>query len=95
MKDEKLAERARPHSLTLDERQRAVITGVLDVESFNEQMIVLMTSAGAMTVVGEALHVSRLNLDDSQLVIEGQVGAIQYDERRARGKGAGRFRLFQ
>lgn len=83
----------RPHVLTLDGRNRATITGVTDVDSFNDAMIILNTSAGAMTLVGSALHIARLNLEDGQLLVEGQIDALEYDER-ARGKG-GLKRLFK
>jgi sporulation protein YabP len=84
---------SRPHTLTIDGRNRATITGVNDVDSFNEAMIVMNTSAGALTLVGSSLHISRLNLEDGQLLIEGQIDALEYDER-ARGKG-GLGRLFK
>jgi sporulation protein YabP len=83
----------RPHTLTIEGRSRAVITGVTDVDNFNDTMIVMNTSAGAMTLIGSALHISRLNLDDGQLLVEGQIDALEYDER-ARGKG-GLSRLFK
>ena len=83
----------RPHTLTIEGRNRAVITGVTDVDNFNDAMIVMNTSAGAMTLIGSALHISRLNLDDGQLLVEGQIDALEYDER-ARGKG-GLSRLFK
>jgi sporulation protein YabP len=83
----------RPHTLTIDGRNRATVTGVTDVDSFNDSMIVLNTSAGAMTLIGSALHISRLNLEDGQLLVEGQIDALEYDER-ARGKG-GLSRLFK
>ncbi len=83
----------RPHTLTIDGRNRATITGVNDVDSFNEAMIVMNTSAGALTLVGSSLHISRLNLEDGQLLVEGQIDALEYDER-ARGKG-GLGRLFK
>ena len=83
----------RPHTMTIEGRNRAVIAGVTDVDSFNDTMIVMNTSAGAMTLIGSALHISRLNLDDGQLLVEGQIDALEYDER-ARGKG-GLSRLFK
>ena len=85
----------RPHSLTLDERSRATISGVEEVDSFNEQMIVLNTSAGAMTLLGDGLHVSRLNLEEGQLLIEGRIIALEYDERMPRAKGSAFTRLFK
>lgn len=85
----------RPHSLTLEERSRAVISGVEAVDSFNEEMIVLLTSAGAMTLIGENLHVSRLNLEEGQLLIEGSVIALEYDERARKARGSALTRLFK
>lgn len=89
------AKPVRPHSLELTDRSRAVISGVEDVDSFNEQMIVLNTSAGAMTLMGDALHVSRLSLEEGQLLIEGRIIAVEYDERTVRDKGGVFKRLFK
>ena len=79
--DEKKTVPVRTHGLTLENRQRAIITGVEEVDSFNEQMVVLLTSAGAMTLMGDQLHISKLNLDEGQLLVEGQIVALEYDER--------------
>jgi sporulation protein YabP len=88
------AQPGRPHSLQIDGRSRATITGVTDVDSFNDGMILLNTSVGAMTLIGSGLHISRLNLEEGQLFIEGQIDALEYDER-VRGKGKGLSRLFK
>jgi len=88
------APQEKPHTLTIDGRTRATVTGVTDVDSFNDQMIVMNTSSGAMTVIGTQLHISRLNLEDGQLIVEGQIDALEYDER-TRGKGGGLSRLFK
>jgi len=94
MKEARTDSPARPHSITLDERSRAHITGVEEVDSFNEQMIVLGTTAGALTLMGDQLHVSRLNLEEGQLIIEGRVAALEYDEK-ARKAGGWPLRLFK
>ena len=85
----------RPHSLTMDNRQHALITGVEDVDSFNEEMIVLLTSSGAMTLVGSGLHISQLDLEQGQLVIDGQIAALEYDERGKGARGSVISRLFK
>ena len=75
-----------PHSLELTERKKAVVRGVQAVDSFNEQMVTLATSQGALTLLGSGLHVSHLNLEDGQLLVEGEIDALQYDSSpRARG----------
>ncbi len=87
MKDATTAVEARPHGLTLENRARAILTGVSDVELFSEQTIVAATSGGTITVTGQGLHVESLNLEDGRLVATGRVDSIAYDERPAK-KGA-------
>lgn len=84
--EEKKGSTVRPHTLSIDNRQRAVVGGVEAVDSFNEQTIVLVTSAGAMVIFGEQLHISKLNLEDGQLLIEGQIHALEYDDRARSGR---------
>ena len=84
----------KPHSLSLDGRQKATITGVEEVDSFNEQMVVLATTAGTLTLLGQQLHVSHLNLEDGQLLVEGEIAALEYDDRRQKG-GSLLTRLFR
>ena len=77
---------ARPHALTLEGREKAVLSGVEAVDSFNEQMVVLATTAGTLTLLGEGLHVSRLSLEEGQLLVEGVISALEYDDRRRPGQ---------
>lgn len=83
--------RMRTHTVTIDDRARISITDVEDVESFNDTEIVLRTGAeGGLTITGENLHISKLNLDDGQLVVEGLVFGLDYDGGTA-GEGGGGF----
>lgn len=86
---------SRPHTLTMEGRQHVQITGVTDVDSFNEEMIVLLTSAGAMTLVGTELHISQLNLENGMLTIGGTVTALEYDDHSRGSRGNVLSRLFR
>ena len=86
------AQEARPHNVTLNDRKRLGITGVEDVECFNEQIVVLQTPLGTLTVTGSGLNVSQLNLEDGRVSLEGEVDAMEYTGgRKKRGLG----RLFK
>lgn len=74
-----------PHRLTLDDRQRLTLTGVEDVERFDEEEIVLNTSAGALIIKGSQLHMEKLSLDGGEVHVAGQVDGITYEEKRASG----------
>lgn len=74
------------HSVTLEERERLCVSGVEEVESFDENTIVMVTSGGPLVVRGSDLHIEQLSLDGGQLRVEGQVESLTYeDDRSSRG----------
>ena len=81
------------HMLTMEERERLSITGVEEVESFDETTIVMVTVAGTLVVRGSNLHIEQLSLEGGQLQVEGQVESLTYEEDRG-GRGGLLARLF-
>ena len=81
------------HRLELDGRERLVVSGVEDVERFDESGIVMSTSAGILTVVGEGLHIGKLSLDGGELHVDGRIDSLTYEESTPGGGGLLR-RLF-
>ena len=81
------------HRLELDSRERLVVSGVEDVERFDENMVVMSTSAGTLVVTGEELHIGKLSLDGGELHVDGRIDAVTYEEES--GNRGGFFgRLF-
>ena len=66
------------HRLTLDNRASLTLDGVLDVVSFDENAALIRTSMGLLSLDGEGLHVTALNLDDGQIVLDGRINALIY-----------------
>ncbi len=81
------------HRLELDGRERLVVSGVEDVERFDENGIVMSTSAGILTVTGEGLHIGKLSLDGGELHVDGRIDSLAYEEPALGGGGLLR-RLF-
>jgi len=71
---------AGPHRLELEGRERLTISGVEDVERFDETGIVMTTSDGVLTVMGENLHIGQLSLDGGELHVDGRVDSISYED---------------
>jgi len=67
-------DRALSHRLELEGRERLTISGVEDVERFDE------TSAGILSVTGEELHIGQLSLEGGELHVDGRIDAISYEE---------------
>ena len=81
----------RGHTITIDNRQRAVLTGVTDVESFNETEVVAITETGPLSVMGQGLHMVKLNLDEGQIILEGLIEAMEYNDPAMSRKKGGLF----
>lgn len=84
----------RPHTLSMTERSRMELTGVSDVDSFNEQLIVMDTSQGELTVAGRELHISALDLEAGRLNIDGLILALEYSDAHPTGR-RGLWRVFR
>lgn len=68
------------HRIVLEERERLLINGVTDVISFDEESVSADTDMGVILIRGEGLHISKLNLDEGVLQVEGNVDIIEYGD---------------
>lgn len=84
--------REMPHNIILEGREKLSISGVLDVQSFDEEQVLLETVRGMVVVRGQGLHVERLQLEAGELIVEGEIGLIEYDDSvQPRGSWFGRL----
>ena len=72
--------REMPHTVILEGREKLSISGVVDVQSFDEDQVLLETVRGMLVVRGQGLHVERLLLEAGELIVEGEVGCLEYDD---------------
>lgn len=71
------------HKVELYNREKGTMTGVLDVISFDENMIVLDTDMGLLTIKGKDLHVSRLSLEKGEIDMEGRADSLVYSSNES------------
>ena len=68
------------HTLVLEERKHLTLSGVKDVESFDEQNIIAVTSLGEITVSGQGLKINRFSTEVGELAIDGEISGINYSD---------------
>lgn len=68
------------HKLIIDKRQKAFISGVIEVMSFDDEEIASETELGTLIIRGAGLHVSALNIEKGELEIDGQIDSFNYEE---------------
>ncbi len=79
MEEKKIVKQAN-QTLFLDNREKLSVTGVIDVESFNDQSIIAITDLGVLIIRGAELHINKLNLDNNELVVEGDIYSLEYSD---------------
>lgn len=75
------------HNLVLEDRKKLSLTGVTDVDSFDETAIIAYTDYGELTISGTSLHICKLNIDEGELSVEGNISAMQYIDQQPKSQG--------
>lgn len=73
------------HRLTLNERTMLTMTGVTEVLSFDENTIALRTDLGVLQIHGRDLQLKALSQEAGDMMVEGTVSALVYEEPRQGG----------
>lgn len=76
-------------NLILENREKLTISGVLDVLSFDDQVVIVETELGLLTVKGENLRINKLSIDTSEVIVEGQIYNLSYSENDLEKKTGG------
>ena len=75
------------HRLTLEGREHLTVSGVEDVERFDEACIVMSTCAGTLIVTGDNLHIDKLSLDGGELHVDGRIDSLDSEDSQPRQSG--------
>ncbi|MBQ4324670.1 MAG: sporulation protein YabP [Clostridia bacterium] len=67
---------AMQHLVTIQDCATLSLTGVKEVDSFDEGVVILRTPCGLLTVEGEGLHIGRLDLEKGECCVDGKITAL-------------------
>jgi sporulation protein YabP len=70
----------KPHSIIVENRTKTIITGVCDVECFNENDIIIVTHAGGLRIRGRGLEISKVDVESGDLEMTGEVRSLAYSD---------------
>ncbi len=68
------------HNIVLEGRRKLSVSGVTDVDSFDENTVLLYTSMGELTVCGSDLHVNAVSVESGEMDVEGEIRSIVYGD---------------
>ena len=78
-------------NLILENREKLSISGVLDVLSFDDQIVIIETDLGLLTIKGENLRINKLSIDTSEVIVEGEIYNLAYSDNDTENKNGGLF----
>ncbi|WNF37072.1 sporulation protein YabP [Bacillaceae bacterium IKA-2] len=88
--------KVREHNITMRGRKQVDITGVKQVESFDNEEFLLETEQGFLAIRGHNLHIKNLDVDQGIVSIEGKVYDLVYLDAQQNDKAKGFFgKLFK
>jgi len=87
--DRKMINNSVIQNVVLENREKLSISGVLDVLSFDDQVVIVETELGLLTVKGDNLRINKLSLDTSEVVVEGEIYNLAYSENDLDKKSSG------
>ena len=78
-------------NLILENRKKLSISGVNDVLSFDDQVVMIETELGLLTVKGENLRINKLSIDTSEVIVEGEISFLSYNDKEQEKQKSGGF----
>ena len=74
-------------NLVLENRGKLSVSGVNDVLSFDDQVVMIDTELGLLTVKGENIRINKLSLDTSEVIVDGEISSLTYSQKAQEKNG--------
>ena len=69
-------------NLVLENRNKLSISGVKYVLSFDDQVVIMETELGLLTVKGADLKINKLSIDTQEVIVEGEISSLSYSQNK-------------
>ena len=68
-------------NLVLENRNKLSVSGVTDILSFDDQIVIIDTNMGMLTIKGIDLRINKLSIDTSDIIVEGTINSMVYSDK--------------
>ena len=83
------------HNMILENRKSLSISGITDVDRFDEREIILYTQLGELTIQGRELHIDAMSVETGDMTITGDIWALIYGDKDKKGPISALGKLFR
>ena len=83
------------HTLILENRGSLTVSGLTDIDRFDEREIVIFTEQGELSITGRELHIRSISIEQGDLTVEGEIWGLLYGDKDKRAPLSALGRLFR
>ena len=83
------------HSFSVSERKNIIISGVVKIDSFDNEEFLIETVQGYMNIKGENLEVVKLDTYQGNVTIKGRIDALSYIYENSKKESSVFTKLFR
>ena len=62
MEDKKLNKQITNQNIIMENREKVTVSGVIDIHSFDDELVLAQTDLGILTIKGDDLKMNKINL---------------------------------
>ncbi len=74
------------HDISLTNRKELTVTGVKNIESFDSEEFLIETNLGFLHIKGSNLTLDKMDNENNELLIKGQINLLSYMGNSQKGK---------
>jgi len=82
-------------NIILENRHTMTISGITDVDSFDEKAICLYTQLGELTIQGKDLHIDSMSIETGDMTVTGDIWSVVYGDKDRKNPVSALGRLFR
>lgn len=83
------------HNVLMESRHKLVLSGVKEVDSFEEDNVLLKTTKGNLTIRGNGMKMESYNNEVGDLILNGDIFALVYTNDKENSGGGFFSRIFK
>lgn len=68
-------------NVILENREKVSLTGIKDVLSFDDEIVILESELGILSIKGTDLRVNKISVESGDVIVEGSVRVIEYSDK--------------
>ena len=78
-------------NIVLENRNKLNVSGIKDVISFDDELVIIETELGLLTVKGNNLKINKLSIDTGDVSVEGEISNLGYSDPTKKSQEQGLF----